>query len=184
MSDLYPNKESEILKISDTLKEKVEVEKINVKLSVAAEYFLDETLMQKISDAPEEILCFGDNYLLFETSFYNRPLYLNEFIFKAKSLGFKPVLAHPERYNYLHRDFKSIEDLIERGVLLQLNILSLAGFYSKQIRKFAEQLVDKRLIHFVGSDCHNNIQFDAILTAQKNKRYNNALELPLKNYEL
>lgn len=184
MSDLYPNKEDEILKIGDTLKEKIIDQGINLELSIAAEYFLDEALMEKVDQTPEVILTFGDKYLLFETSFYNRPLYLNDFIFKAQSIGFRPVLAHPERYSYLYNDFKGVEDLIDRGVLLQLNIISLAGFYSNQIKKFAEQLVEKKLIHFVGSDCHNMIQYSAIKAAMKNKHYSQAINLPLINYKL
>lgn len=184
MSDLYPNRETDLIKIGNTLKEKIVEKGVDIELSIAAEYFLDESLMDKIEKTPDTLLTFGGEFLLFETSFYNRPLYINDFIFKAKSAGLKPVLAHPERYSYLYNDFSAIEDLVERGVLLQLNIISLAGFYSKQIKKFAEQLVEKKLVHFIGSDCHNTIQCDAIKTAMRNKYYTMATKLPLLNYEL
>ena len=184
MGDLYQNNEADLVKIGNTLREKIVEQGIDIELSIAAEYFLDESLMDKINKTPSALLTFGDGFLLFETSFYNRPLYINDFIFRAQSAGLKPVLAHPERYSYLYNDFSAIEDLIERGVLLQLNIISLANFYSKQTKRFAEQLIEKKLIHFIGSDCHNTIQCNAIKTAMMNKYYTMAINLPLLNYEL
>ena len=44
---------------------------------------------------------------------------------------------------------------IKKGVLLQLNLLSITGYYSKKVRKNAEKLIDEDMISFVGSDCHN-----------------------------
>ncbi|MEM6522886.1 MAG: CpsB/CapC family capsule biosynthesis tyrosine phosphatase [Bacteroidota bacterium] len=184
MSDLYPNNEDDVLKIGGSLKERIKKENIEIELSIAAEYFLDESLMDKLNNNPDVLLTFGKNYLLFETSFYNRPLYLNEFIFKAQSIGLKPVLAHPERYSYLHQKIEAIHDLIQRGVLLQLNIISLAGFYSKPIKKFAEQLINEEVIQFIGSDCHNEIQCEAIKAAMKNKHYSKVAGSPLLNYKL
>ncbi|MEM7109606.1 MAG: CpsB/CapC family capsule biosynthesis tyrosine phosphatase [Bacteroidota bacterium] len=183
-SDFYPNNESDLIKIGDVLKKQVHQENIQMEVSVAAEYFLDEALIEKLNKTPEILLTFGDRYLLFETSFYNRPLYLNEFIFKAQSLGLKPVLAHPERYSYLYQNLEAVHDLVQRGVLLQLNVISLAGFYSKQIKRFAERLINEEVIRFIGSDCHNQLQCEAISIAMRNKHYSKVIAQPLLNYSL
>ena len=45
-------------------------------------------------------------------------------------LGYKPILAHPERYNFWHTEFQRYEDFIDKGVYLQMNINSLSGYYS------------------------------------------------------
>ena len=67
--------------------------------------------------------------------------------------GYKVVLAHPERYAFLQQ--KDLEEFQNRGVLLQLNLLSIIGYYSHPIKKQAEWLIDNQMISFVGTDCHN-----------------------------
>ena len=67
--------------------------------------------------------------------------------------GYKVVLAHPERYNYFQ--MKDFEDLQNRGVFLQINWLSIIGYYSLQVQKKTEDLISKNMISFIGTDCHN-----------------------------
>ncbi|MEQ8244511.1 MAG: CpsB/CapC family capsule biosynthesis tyrosine phosphatase [Fulvivirga sp.] len=184
MSDFYDNKESDLKRIHESLKEKIKENQINISLELAAEYYLDDQLIERLSNKEEEFLTFGNNYLLFETSFMNEPLYLKEFIFKAKSIGINPVLAHPERYSYLQNNSVLLEDLINRQVLFQININSLSGYYSKPIKIFAQKLIDAKVVHFIGSDCHNHKHFEVLESSRKTKYFRKALELPLLNYEL
>ncbi len=118
-----------------------------------AEYYLDYDFERKLDN--EKLLTFGKNYLLFEISYMNPPDNLYHVIFKMQTLGYKPVLAHPERYNFWHKEFDKYEAFIDKGVLLQMNINSLSGYYSIPTKKVAEQMIDKNMISFVGSDCHH-----------------------------
>src|SRR5690606_4407837 len=105
---------------------------LEISISAAAEYYLDEVLMKMLSDG-ERLLTFGDRYLLFETNFLTEPFNLKEFIFLATTKGYKLVLAHPERYMYLQSNPDKVQDLIDRGVFMQMNISSLTGYYSKPV---------------------------------------------------
>ena len=184
MNDLYPNNEEDIIEKLASLEKKISSLGLDVDIQAAAEYYLDETLLDKLDKTPSKLLSFGNKYLLFETSFMNQPFYLNEFIFKAISQGYKPVLAHPERYSYVQNNISLLDDLVERGVLLQLNVISLAGYYSKPVKKLAEKLVDQGKIHFIGSDCHNSQQFSVLREAMTTRHFKKALDLPLMNYNL
>ena len=88
-------------------------------------------------------------------TYMNPPDNLFHVIFKMQLLGYKPILAHPERYNFWHKDFEKYEAFIDKGVLLQLNINSLTGYYSLDTKKIAEQMIDKNMISFLGTDCHH-----------------------------
>lgn len=184
MQDFYDNSEENLKSIHLDLKKKAIDRGLKIEIELAAEYYLDDKLNSRISDSNESFLTFGDNYLLFETSFMNQPFYLTEFIFKAKSRGFKPVLAHPERYLYLQSNPAMIKDLIERGVLLQLNANSLTGYYSKQVKQIAQKLIDQNLISFVGSDCHHEIHFENLIKSRNSKYYKKLLNTPLLNRSL
>jgi len=183
MSDFYNNSSKDILDKCDELKSILLTKNISVEIEAAAEYYLDEQLLDAV-DKPERLLTFGGNYLLFETSFMNKPMYINEFIFKAKSQGYNPILAHPERYAYLQKDDEAIEDLINRGVLLQININSISGYYSKMVKNTTQKLIDNKQVHFLGSDCHNLNHLNVLKKSISEYYYKKALTLPLKNNDL
>lgn len=159
----------------------------DVALECAAEYYLDEWLGQKLA-AGTELLSFGgaQRYLLFETSYMNEPFNLQQTIFELKAAGYQPVLAHPERYTYLYGRFPEIQKLKqEYGVLLQLNLNSLAGYYSPAARHVAEQMIDGGLVDFVGTDTHHLRHTAALATKTVASPYfRKLLALPLLNNTL
>lgn len=153
MSDYYRNTPEIILSGKENVKKALKEANIPIELDAVSEYYLDYDFERKIDE--EKLLTFGDNYLLFEISYMNPPDNLYHVIFKMQLLGYKPVLAHPERYNFWHTDFEKYEAFIDKGVLLQMNINSLTGYYSPATKKIAEQMIDKNMISFVGTDCHH-----------------------------
>jgi len=154
---------------------------IDTKIEAAAEYYLDTWLINEVNEN-KPLLTFGDNYLLFEMNYMTEPYQLKDFIFKITTQGYKPVLAHPERYQFM--TLEKAEDLHHRGVLMQLNILSFIDYYSKPVRQLANQLVDKGWVNFLGSDCHNLRHATYLEEAVKNKYFKKALALPLLNNQL
>ena len=152
MQDYYRNDSTIILQRLDELRKYLVQQGVAFEIQTAAEYYLDETLTRKIEDR-EPLLVFGDHYLLFETNMINEPYSLKDFIFKVTTAGYKPVLAHPERYAYM--TLEKADDLRDRGVLFQTNILSIIGYYSKPIQRLAQQFINLGWIELLGSDCHN-----------------------------
>ena len=183
MGDYYKNTPEIILSKFNELKEIIKERKIDIVLETAAEYYLDEWFIQKLKNE-EKLLTFGDNYLLFETSYLNAPVMLNEAIFLMRSAGYKPIIAHPERYTYLYSDFQKYKNLLQQEVFIQLNTISLSGYYSKMAKKIAHKLIDNNMIHFVGSDLHSTKQAALLKSAMKTKYYRKVLGMDLINNRL
>lgn len=183
MSDAYRNSSEGILAKLAELRQHLEQKNINVTVDAAAEYYLDEAVMEMLG-TNKPMLTFGAKYLLFETNFLTEPMNLKEFIFLATSKGYKPVLAHPERYLYLQQHWDNLEDLLHRGVLFQVNISSVTGYYSKGAQVTAHKLIDNGWVHFLGSDCHSLQHVKLVEAAQNMKYYQKALSLPLLNNTL
>lgn len=183
MGDFYPNNRTTIENGYNKLIAYLSEKEIDCQIEFAAEYHLDEQLIS-ILEHEKSLLTFGNGYFLFETPFINEPVYLKELIFKITSMGLKPVLAHPERYAYLLNNRNLVEDLINRGVLMQLNMISFTGFYSKPIRKMAEMMVKQGYVHFLGSDCHNLGHMPLIRDAIRNKYFQKAATSQAKNNNL
>jgi protein-tyrosine phosphatase len=161
MYDFYKN-DADIIteKLAEVKKALVEAS-LDIEIEAAAEYYLDENFLALIN-SDSKLLSFGDNYLLFELSFMTKPLTIKEAVFSMQTKGYKPVLAHAERYLYYHDSIKDLQELSNNGVLLQLNLLSLLGYYSKSVKKMANKLIEKEMISFIGSDCHNATQLMSI----------------------
>lgn len=177
MSDYFNNNQEIIYGGLEKVRAEIaKIPELTIELEAAAEYYTD-TMFQELIEKGE-ILTFGDKYVLFELSFQYEPANVKEVIFELSSAGYKPILAHVERYPYYINKWNKIEDYINRGVKLQLNINSLTGGYGKDIQKMAQSLIEKDLIDLVGSDCHRFEHLMAMESLRKNKYVHQILNNP------
>ena len=119
----------------------------------ASEYMINEAFLKRLGT--EKLLTLKDNYLLIEMSYLNPPLALKEIIFEIQLKGYQPVLAHPERYFFYHKNTKMYEILKELDIQFQLNLLSSVGYYGTAVANAADFLLKGNFIDFVGSDVHH-----------------------------
>ncbi|MDA3945120.1 MAG: capsular biosynthesis protein [Helicobacteraceae bacterium] len=169
MSHRYPNSRAIILEGLSGLNRELEDRSIKIEVEAASEYYLDETVMELVEQ--REIMTFGDNYMLFEMSYVQPLHHLEEMLFEIKVAGYRPVLAHPERYLYMHEDFSKYERLKEKGVMFQVNIPSLGGYYSKAVQKIAKKIADAGMVDLLGSDAHKIKHLDALAKVRASKEY-------------
>lgn len=129
-----------------------------IELRLASENMLDSLFEERLED--NLFLPIGDagKHLLVETSYMNPPYGMEEMIEGVLSLGYTPVLAHPERYRYM--DESDYRKWKERGVLFQTNFISLVGGYGESARKKSEWLLKEGMIDVCGSDIHRLSFFD------------------------
>ena len=153
MSDYYRNTSSIILSGRDKVREELVRRGIDLEFDAASEYFLDEHFEELI--AKKDLLTFGNNYVLFELSFVQEPMALSRVIFELQTAGYRPVLAHPERYPYFNTEFEKYHSFLDKGVILQLNLNSISGGYTPSSKKIAHRLIAENMIQIVGSDCHH-----------------------------
>ncbi len=153
MLDAYKNTPEIIQNGLTALRKSALSEGIDIEIEAAAEYYLDdgfETLLKK-----GDMLTIKGQYLLFETSYFAKPLQLEEMIFSISSSGYIPLMAHPERYRYIKDPQKEYERFKELGVLFQVNLNSFSGHYGKDAKQKADFLSKEGMIDFLGSDVHH-----------------------------
>lgn len=121
-----------------------------VELGFHAEHRIDDLLKENMEAGRLQPM--PNNYLLIENSFIMEPWDLDEIIFQLQVHGFKTIMAHPERYLYYHKK-KRYEEL-HMVCEFQVNVLSLAGYYGKTIKKVAEDLIDAGFVDYLGTDTH------------------------------
>lgn len=124
----------------------------HMQLYLSAEYRMDE-FWDKQYTLGNQIAMPG-NYILMENSFHQELLGLDELLFDLKVKGYKPILAHPERYIYYAQRKQRLEQLHNTGTKFQVNLLSLAGYFGQHCRETALWLVKHGMVDMLGSDMH------------------------------
>ena len=149
MEDI-PNKTLELKQKCEELKT---VAPKGIALRLSAENMMDNLFLQRLEQ--RDLLPIGRDrqHLLVETSYYNPPMDMHRFFERIKESGYIPVLAHPERYQYM--DMGTYKMWKEKGVLLQLNVPSLVGAYGPEVQYKAEKLLNKGMYDYCGTDTHS-----------------------------
>jgi tyrosine-protein phosphatase YwqE len=122
----------------------------NIKLNLAAEYMLDSEFEKRLAEG--DLLKMWDDVVLVETSTNIPPYNLLNLLENIMSKGYRPMLAHPERYRYM--DVADYRHLREIGVYYQLNLPSVVGYYGETAANKALRLLREGSYYAVGSDCH------------------------------
>jgi len=182
-SDLFPNTREGILEQYENIRNLIVKNEIDVAFETAAEYFIDEHFDELI-ETPEELLTFGDGYILVEASFINEPIQLKNVLFRLNARGLKPILVHPERYQFFATDKNKVLEINQMNVLWQINLMSITGYYGKGVQKMAEWMIEQGMVNFLGSDCHHFKHAEELETLPQHKAFKKALKLKLLNNTL
>ncbi|MDB5156762.1 MAG: polysaccharide biosynthesis protein phosphatase [Mucilaginibacter sp.] len=182
MLDFYRNTPETINGALEVLKAELQKQNIDIKIEAAAEHYFDETFEKRVEDG--RLMTMGDNYVLFEYSFINPPPNAFEVIQKMIEWGnYKPILAHPERYNYM--SIEQMANLRAWGCNMQMNTISLTGYYGKDVKRKAESMVDNNIVDFISSDMHHPRHAAAFQDALTTPYLEKLLfDYPLKNVML
>jgi len=154
ITDVHLNSRETILPKLDLVRKALKEENINVEIQAAAEYMVDYEFERKLKNK-EPFLTMGDNYILIEMSYAMPHQNIENVIFDLNIAGYKPILAHPERYSYYHSNYDYYATLRSRGCYFQLNMLSICGYYGKMEKKVSHRLIDDNCVEFVGTDMHH-----------------------------
>jgi len=151
-ADFFENPKDKILAKLNEVRNHIARIGLDIEIEAASEYYLDYKFRDRIKN--KDLLTFGDNYVLFELSPTLKPMNFETLIFEMQMAGYRPVLAHPERYGYFYGKGQ-YEELTDKGVMLQVNISSLSPFVANPVRKAAETIIKDELVTFAGSDTHS-----------------------------
>jgi tyrosine-protein phosphatase YwqE len=178
---VHNNSPETILPILERMQQELIWADNDIKIEAAAEYMVDEYFMELLS-ANQPLLTIGEKYVLIEMSYAAPSPFIESAIFQLHIMGYKPILAHPERYGYYHDNFTQYDRLIEMGCLFQCNMLSLSGYYGLPVKKNALKLIKGNYFKLIGTDLHHHNHVDAIKAFTITQAfYDLANQIPLMN---
>ncbi|MBQ0025243.1 MAG: hypothetical protein KBT00_05935 [Bacteroidales bacterium] len=166
--------ESELKKVYQSFSATIPAE-WGVKTSLAAEYMVVRDFEKRL-EHPKSLLTYPDNSILIEMSYYFRSENLENTVFSLVMAGYKPILAHPERYGYMADSIRDFEHLHDMGCRFQLNLMSLGGVYGPASVYILTKLLKNGWYDFAATDLHTIGQLDRILDIKMDRHTRKAFE--------
>lgn len=180
MGDFYPNTPESIKEALESLNSSLNND---FQISASAEYMMDQHFLEILKS--NKILPIVRQNILVEMSFFQQPINLHEILFSIQNHSFNPILAHPERYAYLHsKDLSDYADLKSRGCSFQLNMLSLAGHYGEGVQKISFKLLEEGLIDYICSDVHKIDHIEKVKRIRITNKYSEKLTKVIENNKI
>ena len=159
--DQFPNTPDIIRRQEHLLQEAIQKKQWNISLHAAAEYFLDDHILDLLKKK-EPLLTLHGQQVLVEFSLLHESPHIQKILFDLQMSGYQPVIAHPERYTYLHKRYELLHTLKDNGCLFQLNLFGAFGGYGKTATEIAQYLIGQDFYDYIGTDLHNLTQLNRL----------------------
>lgn len=127
------------------------------KLYLGSEIYITTDMINLLEEKKASTIN-NTKYVLFELPMNSRPLFVKDVVYKLIEDGYRPIIAHPERYSYVKEDIGFVKELKDMGALFQSNYGSIIGMYGNSAKKTVKKLLKENLISFLGSDVHKTGQ--------------------------
>lgn len=180
MHGVYSNTPTTIKEAHTKLKDALIERGIKFDLQYSAEYMIDDQLETWIQN--EHLCPLPNRHMLIEMSYLAESNALFQTIKNIQEKGYQPILAHPERYNYYHQNFKVYKEIKNAGCLLQLNLLSISRYYGEPVKSAALTLIKSGMYDLIGTDMHHEKHLHALkMVAAKYDTFDLLKDNPIKN---
>jgi len=127
---------------------------LNLRIYPGCEVFISPELPD-LYDASLICTLGNSRYILVELPMMSVPPYTESVLYKLQLKGLTPIMAHPERNREIMKKPDILKEMMERGILVQMNTGSLAGIHGREVERFARRLLAGGLVHFIASDAHS-----------------------------
>jgi protein-tyrosine phosphatase len=127
---------------------------LQIRLILGYELLLSPSLLH-IDNLPEYVIA-GSGMLLVEPHLAEPPDSLDELIYEAEHYKLGLILAHPERSQWLVSRLNHLKEMVDSGVLMQINAGSITGMWGNAIARNARKMVEQGLVHLIGTDAHSD----------------------------
>lgn len=165
----YTSTRAENLRLLFELREQLAAAGVPLKVFLGNEIYIDPAIWE-LGRAGEIAALASSRYLLVELPMSGEFPGFEDILLDLKLKGCQVILAHPERYAAVQKDFGIVERLSRDGVLLQCNLGSFNGRYGRRAEKVARELAARKMIFALGSDMHRPGRGDEISRARERLR--------------
>ncbi len=158
---IYDSPRTDNLKLITELKRAVAAEELGINLHLGNEIYISQDISTLLREKILSPLA-DSSYLLIELPMSGVFENYEDVFHNLMLEGYKIILAHPERYITIQRDFSILERLTSLGILFQCNLGSINGQYGRHAAKTTKKMAKKDMIFAFGTDTHHMRNFNEI----------------------
>ncbi|MGE7759118.1 tyrosine-protein phosphatase [Peribacillus sp. NPDC097895] len=151
----FENDKFDIIEKVTELNEALKAESIDLEVLPGQETRIYGDLLLDYQEEKILTLNDGGRYVFIELPSDHVPAYTERLIYEIQLKGLAPIIVHPERNQELLESPNHLYQLVKHGALTQITAKSIVGGFGKKTKKFALQLIEKNLTHYIASDAHN-----------------------------
>ncbi len=159
--------DEELCLLWDRLNEEKDRAGIPIEICRGMEIFATPELPELLEDKRVWTLNETDFFLM-EFAFDEDPDFCWEILGQCEKLGYRPIIAHPERYYFLQDDLQLAYEFCVAGYGLQVNKGSLLGRFGPAPQRTAQLLMDHGLVACIASDAHRLEQRSTYMSEIRN----------------
>ncbi len=151
----HETQKEDLLNSVEILNNMLKERNINLSIYSGNEIYYSRNVLELLQD--EKVCTLANSrYFLMELPFTGKVLGLNELIQNITHVGYIPIIAHPERYDFVNQNYKELYDIIEAGALLQVNLSSILGYYGNKPKATVKKLLKNNMVSIIGTDSHDD----------------------------
>ncbi|ARD73599.1 tyrosine-protein phosphatase [Staphylococcus xylosus] len=150
----YSNDIHTVKKKINELKINEEIRNLNINFYAGQEIRVTDRVIDDINNGNIEGIN-NSNYLLLEFPSNEVPHYSKQLFYELQTMGYIPIIAHPERNKAIVQNLDLLFELINGGALSQLTTSSILGDFGSNVRRISLKIMDNNLAHFIASDAHS-----------------------------
>lgn len=163
----HETKKEELLNSVQILNGMLQERNINVNIYSGNEIYYSRNVLELLQENKVCTLA-NSRYFLMELPFSGRVLGLRDLIENITHVGYIPIIAHPERYDFVNQNYKELYDIIDAGALLQVNLSSILGYYGNKPKATVKKLLKNNMVSVIGTDSHDDTRiYDKFNVAKK-----------------
>jgi protein-tyrosine phosphatase len=155
LNGIYLNPAKKIISRVKALQKILSNNHIQIELCAASDVHLCPHMLELVDSGDALTINNAKKYILLELPSQAIPKGVRDEIFKLKLNGITPIITHPERNAIIQHDLDILYALVSMGALSQITAMSLTGDFGLFVKRAAETMLQKRLVHIIASDAHS-----------------------------
>lgn len=151
---MFETSESDVLRAFEAVKSAASGKFHDLALFLGAEVHTHREIAESVEARPQLRMA-GSDYVLVEFKEADEGTYIRKRLYRLRSHGYTPIIAHTERVESIRKDKDLLENLSELGILFQVNADSILGYDGFGAKRFCRELIERDYLSFIGSDAHD-----------------------------
>lgn len=137
---------------------------IKVKVLLGGEIYFDPIIREILPKYKKVLTLNNSDYFLLEFSSNFVPPGVKQFIYDVMTLGFIPIIAHPEKNLMFQNDLSLLYQFLSAGALCQIDADSFSAPNNSTKKIIAMKLIKKNMVHIISTDCHDAIHRPPVIS--------------------